>query len=109
VGCILILKQDIIYTREARCVPAKACGKTKALVRQNFYFAGSLFHFKHLAQLLRNQSTSIRMDGGTNTNPGLDEGRCLGFLLFSFFFDLKSSDLLMVLALSLGAQFRLFL
>lgn len=52
-------------------------------MRQNFYVADSLFHYKHLAQLLRNQSASIGMDGGSNTNPGLDAGGGLGFLLFS--------------------------
>lgn len=84
--CILVLKQDI-YKREACHIPTKACGKTQTIVRQNFYFAGSLFNFKHLAQLLRNQSASAGTDKGSTKNLFFGMvWKGWGFYLFFFFY-----------------------
>lgn len=66
-GYTMVLKQDT-YKREACHIPTKACGKTQTIVRQNFYIAGSLFNFKHLAQLLRNQSTLAGSDRASTKN-----------------------------------------
>lgn len=52
----------------------KAYDKTKAPVRQDSCFAGSLFHFKGLAHFSRNQWASAGMAGGSSTGPGLDKG-----------------------------------